>query len=389
MATRGCRNSSDSFCYVCGFYVGPKHVSHKIVKGAKYWIAYRLYFGMSMGDQDKPWVPHVICGSCWSNLDAWLRSARKSMPFAVPRVWREPKNHDDDCMIDISKYRKVKGRKFLPYPSLPSSIALVPHDDTLLVPRPPENVEDKMEVSGVSEGCEDEETDETFEPRLRTRPHFPNQRELDDLILRNLGLTKSRAELLASRLDEWNLLGEDCKSTVYRKSHEESGVFFNISDDLCLCKDINININGLFSATGIDHNYEEWRLFIDSSTNSLKAVLLHNGNQYPSLPIAYSVHMKEEYDNVKKLFEKVNYNEFKWDICGDFKMLAFLLGLQGGFTKYSCFLCLWDTRVDHEHYQKVEWPPRDDLQPDKWNVIRQPLVKPGKVLLPLLHINSL
>ena len=63
MATRGCRNSPDSFCYVCGFYVGPKYVSHKIVKGAKFWIAYmyRLYFGMSMGDEEKPWVPHVIC----------------------------------------------------------------------------------------------------------------------------------------------------------------------------------------------------------------------------------------------------------------------------------------------------------------------------------------
>ena len=69
MAARGCKNSPDSFYYVCGFYAGPKLVSHKIVKGAKYWIAYRLYFGMSMGDQDKTRAPHVICG-CRSNLDA-------------------------------------------------------------------------------------------------------------------------------------------------------------------------------------------------------------------------------------------------------------------------------------------------------------------------------
>ncbi|MEL7005850.1 MAG: hypothetical protein AAFN93_24440 [Bacteroidota bacterium] len=113
------------------------------MKGAKYWIAYRLYFGISIGDQDKPWAPHVICGSCRSNLDAWLRGARKAMPFAVPRVWREPKNHHDDCyfcMIDISKYRKAKGRKSLPYPSIPSSIAPVPHGDTLPVPQLPTNV---------------------------------------------------------------------------------------------------------------------------------------------------------------------------------------------------------------------------------------------------------
>ena len=96
--------------------------------------------------------------------------------------------------------------------------------------------------------------------------------------------------------------------------------------------------------------------------------------------------MKEEYDNVKKLLKKVNYNEFKWDICGDFKMLAFLLGFQGGYTKHSCVLCLWDSRADHEHYQKVECPSRDDLQPSKLNVFRQPLVEPAKALLPPLHI---
>ena len=108
---------------------------------------------------------------------------------------------------------------------------------------------DKIEVSGESEGCDDEEMDETFGPRLRTRPHFPNQRELNDLT-RDLGLTKSGAELLASRLNEWNLLKEDCRSTVYRKRHKEFGVFFDIRDDLCFCKDIN----GLFSAIEIDHN---------------------------------------------------------------------------------------------------------------------------------------
>ena len=64
MATRGCENSPDTFCYVCGYYIGKKQVLHKIVRGAKVWIAYRLYFGMPMGDQDKPWAPHVICGSC-------------------------------------------------------------------------------------------------------------------------------------------------------------------------------------------------------------------------------------------------------------------------------------------------------------------------------------
>jgi hypothetical protein len=48
----------------------------------------------------------------------------------------------------------------------------------------------------------------------------------------------------------------------------------------------------------------QWRLFIDSSSRSLKAVLLHNGNLYPSIPVAHSVQMKEDYDNVKHLLGK-------------------------------------------------------------------------------------
>ena len=38
-----------------------------------------------------------------------------------------------------------------------------------------------------------------------------------------------------------------------------------------------------------------------------KAVLLHNGNIYPSIPLAYSLQMKEDYENVKQLLIKINY----------------------------------------------------------------------------------
>ncbi|XP_076035733.1 uncharacterized protein LOC143021852 [Oratosquilla oratoria] len=341
---------------------------------------------MPMGDQDKPWAPHVICGSCRSTLEGWLRGTGRAMPFAIPRIWREPKNHHDDCyfcMIDVTKYRKVKGRQALQYPDIPSSRAPVPHDDSLPVPQPPENMEDAMEISseGSAGSSSHEMGDKDFAPRTTSEPHFPSQSELDDLI-RDLGLTKSGAELLTSRMKEWNLLGEDCRTSVYWKRHEEFKIYYDFSDDMCYCKDVT----GLFTALGLEHDPAEWRLFIDSSTRSLKAVLLHNGNKNPSLPLAHSVQKKENYHNVKQLLEKINYAEFKWDVCGDFKMLAFLLGLQGGYTKYSCFLCLWDSRADDDHYNKVHWPPRVELQPGMLNVLRQPLVDSKKVLLPPLHI---
>ena len=87
-------------------------------------------------------------------------------------------------------------------------------------------------------------------------------------------------------------------------------------------------------------------MFIDSSVKSLKAVLLHNGNKFSSIPVGHSVHMKEEYENVKALLDMINSTSHNWELCADFKMLAFLLGQQGVNTMYSCFLCLWSSRAD-------------------------------------------
>ena len=62
---------------------------------------------MKLGRQDKPWTPHFCCESCRSTLEGWMRGSRKSMPFAIPQIWREPTNRHDNCyfyMVDISKY---------------------------------------------------------------------------------------------------------------------------------------------------------------------------------------------------------------------------------------------------------------------------------------------
>ena len=52
------------------------------------------------------------------------------------------------------------------------------------------------------------DTDAEYASSTSLEPHFPTKEELDDLIS-NLGLTKSGAELLTTRLNEWNLLGDD------------------------------------------------------------------------------------------------------------------------------------------------------------------------------------
>ena len=85
------------------------------------------------------------------------------------------------------------------------------------------------------------------------------------------------------------------------------------------------------------------------------------------------------------LLNSINYNEHKWKICGDLKVIAVPLGVQLGYTKYCCFLCMWDGRDRRSHHIKEDWPARN-LKTDKKNLIAEPLVDPKDVLLPPLHI---
>ena len=158
--------------------------------------------------------------------------------------------------------------------------------------------------------------------------------------------------------------------------------FFTPEAGLVYCSDVN----GLVSHMGMTYNATEWRLFIDSSKRSLKAVLLYNGNTVASIPIAHSVTMKETYENVKILLTSVNYDEHIWLICVDLKIIAIILGLQSGYSKFPCFLCLWDSRADTEHYVRKEWPPREQFRLGTHSVKASPLVDVQKFLLPPLHI---
>lgn len=63
-----------------------------------------------------------------------------------------------------------------------------------------------------------------------------------------------------------------------------------------------------------------------------------------------------------------------------------LLGQQGGYTKYPCFLCEWDSRNRAQHWIKKDWPQRASLTPGTKNVVKEALVDRSKILLPPLHI---
>lgn len=130
---------------------------------------------------------------------------------------------------------------------------------------------------------------------------------------------------------------------------------------------------------------ENWRLFIDSSKTSLKAVLLNNGNDLPSVPVAYATSMKETYDNLRKILEKISYDHHQWNVCADLKVVAILTGLQAGYTKFCCFLCEWDSRAKDQHYVRKDWPLRVNDIPGCKNIAFGALVD-KKIIIPPLHI---
>jgi hypothetical protein len=74
------------------------------------------------------------------------------------------------------------------------------------------------------------------------------------------------------------------------------------------------------------------------------------------------------------------------NVCGGLKVTGVLIGLQGGFMKFCCFLFLCDSRSTAEHYIKRDWESGKTQAPAKDSVQHIPVVNPMKIILPLLHI---
>ena len=252
------------------------------------------------------------------------------MPFAVPMIWRKPKNHIQDCyfcLVNVKGFSR-KHRMKISYPNLDSARRPVPHDASMPAPLPPKNGLDTL-ADEVEEDSDEGSTpapkgstDSEYDTEESSKPILFSQERLNDLI-RDLALSKQKAELLASRLQENNLLHADVVVTHYRKRNMDLSTVFKVDGPLCYCH----NIKSLFEKLGEDHIANEWRLFLDSSKRSLKAVLMHNGNTKPSVPVAHSVHLKESYGSIETLLNAIKYSNYKWKICRDLKVIGILMGM--------------------------------------------------------------
>ncbi|GBN87961.1 hypothetical protein AVEN_65749-1 [Araneus ventricosus] len=94
MATRGCSNDPNKFCYICSELTIKKQQRNITDFMKKLYFA---HFGVKLGDQDKSWAPHIVCCICVEELKQWLSGIQKSLRFGIPMIWRKPSNHIDDC----------------------------------------------------------------------------------------------------------------------------------------------------------------------------------------------------------------------------------------------------------------------------------------------------
>ena len=138
--------------------------------------------------------------------------------------------------------------------------------------------------------------------------------ELSDLI-RDLNLSKETAEILASRFKDKNCLRTGALVTFYRRREKELISHFS-KEELIYREDIE----GFLLKVGVSkYRAQEWRLFIDNSKRSSTCVLLHNGDRYAFLPIGHSTKLKKNYNNIKTVLKKLDYDSHQWSICTDLK----------------------------------------------------------------------
>ena len=261
------------------------------------------------------------------------------------------------------------------------AIRQISHGPSVPIPLPTrvlETVEDSLSEESLSDSqltyCSEYEYGDDQQPK----PF--NQAELNDLV-RNLNLPKTSL-ILGSRLKAKCMLCSDTSFAWYKHREKEYIRFFAMEHSLVYC----VDIQGLIEKLGTVYNPSDWRLFIEESKSSLKADLLHNRNQFGSIPLAHSTCMKESYENMKILLSKLQYSTRTWKICVDFKVLNMILGQQSGFTKYPCFMCEWDSRDKINYWIKCDGPLRESFIPGFRNILHPALVDRSNVILSPLHI---
>ena len=99
-----CDKSCDSFCFVCGDFEISRSLSTKVKS------IYSKFFGLEVPNQDVNWIPHIICGSCYTMLMRWDNTKKTGkLRFTKPMIWSAPSCRENCyfCMTDIKGFNST------------------------------------------------------------------------------------------------------------------------------------------------------------------------------------------------------------------------------------------------------------------------------------------
>lgn len=377
----------ENFCYVCGNYMakfGHVRTGKKKTQihnaDLEFKQQYETYFKQPvlLGET---YTPKFVCHSCFSGLSKWWNHEQDSLSFSKPMIWeKDPDGHvAQDCYACVNSPEPTKIKKYIDLKSTEFTSRPLPNVAGVDAPKaPPKSVEAGASVSTSNYEELTDINDPTFE--LPEGYDFvPFTQNVLDYMAAKMGLTQEKAEYFVNSLKKHCVTAPDVISTAYRRRQKAYQPFFTNTESkkTAYCN----NVSGLIQKMGLDDNPNDWRLFIDGSSSSLKAILLHKTNRKPTIPLFYSTEMKEDYASLKKLLQFIRYDNYKWKVCCDLKVVNILCGLQPGWPHFFCFKCDWDTREKVNHYTYKGWTGQN---PD---MLRgQPLVDVKDVLIPPLHV---
>lgn len=384
-------NKRDLFCFICGKFTSLKNKRGRTDLFAS---LYSAYYEMEWIEEN--YVPKVGCSACFSSLSRWSKKIREKPKYKVPVTWCNPGQHNEqECYFCVnvfaSKLTSIK-KDTIEYIGTQHTMLPIAHNTD----SPPLNHLDEMEHMSIDMEMDidmDEELDVATNPeqpstssyvpseQVNLAPRLISQTQLNNMC-RRLELSQRKSRMLAVMLKENSLLSPDVKISSQINRQSAFIPHFTTENDLSFCPDIK----SLFDEMDMEYVVEEWRLFIDASRSGLKAVLLHNDNAYMPVPVAYSRVLKETHDSMKLIFTKIKYDDHKWDVSGDLKVVALIMGFQLGRTRNACFICTWISTEKNINHYRAEWEKRSTYEIGVMNVRRETLVPPERILLPTLHI---
>lgn len=383
------------FCFMCGLYTAKKN---KRSKSEKFKLLFRSYYEIEWIDED--YVPQFGCSKCYTSLCRWSENKSDQAnelafkpKYKEPMTWMNPGEHDaNECYFCVNLVNGINSSKKDKIQYIATTNTLLPVEHNKISPplnafeNPEQQPNDELfmdiDLQDMPSTIEQRSTSSEYVPprSVHTNPILVNQSYLNHMS-RKLELSQRKSATLATLLKNNNLLDADVTISSQKNRQAEFKPFFETENSFSFCS----NIHGLMEALHIDYDVNDWRLFIDASKSGLKAVLLHNDNVYMPVPVGYSRVLKETYASMKLIFDKINYNEHNWDVSGDLKVVALIMGLQLGRTRNSCFICTWISTAKIDHYNAT-WEKRSSYEIGAMNVKENSLVSPEKILLPTLHI---